>query len=96
MTRYVLTVPYEFQRNGKTETRFRRVGAIFGKTSGPSSARRPRGRGRRPFSSRWPGPGKGRRPRRRPPCPARKFRAPSAPVEIATGKHLDSYRKAPR
>ena len=29
MNRYVLTVPYEFQRNGKTETRFRRVGAIF-------------------------------------------------------------------
>lgn len=29
MTRYILTVPYEFQRNGKTETRFRRVGAIF-------------------------------------------------------------------
>ena len=29
MNRYILTVPYEFQRNGKTETRFRRVGAIF-------------------------------------------------------------------
>ena len=29
MTRYVLTVPYAFQRNGKTETRFRRVGAVF-------------------------------------------------------------------
>jgi hypothetical protein len=29
MNRNVLTVPYEFQRNGKTETRFRRVGAIF-------------------------------------------------------------------
>ncbi|MBB5224509.1 phage terminase large subunit-like protein [Amaricoccus macauensis] len=29
MTRYVLTVPYTFERNGQTETRFRRVGAIF-------------------------------------------------------------------
>ena len=29
MTRYILTVPYEFQRNGRTETRFRRVGAVF-------------------------------------------------------------------
>ena len=29
MTRYVLTVPYTFERNGQTETRFRRVGGIF-------------------------------------------------------------------
>ena len=32
MTRYILTVPHEFKRNGKTETRFRRVGAVFENT----------------------------------------------------------------
>lgn len=32
MKRYNLTVPYTFQRNGQTETRFRRVGAVFENT----------------------------------------------------------------
>jgi len=46
----VLTVPCEFQRNGKTETRFRRGGAIF------ENARRATGR-LRPVDSRPPGRG---------------------------------------
>ena len=32
MTAYTLTVPYEFQKNGQTERRFRRVGAVFTNT----------------------------------------------------------------
>lgn len=32
MTTYTLTVPYEFTRNGETQRRFRRVGAVFENT----------------------------------------------------------------
>ena len=32
MTTYTLTVPYEYQKNGRTERRFRRVGAVFTNT----------------------------------------------------------------
>ena len=32
MTTYTLTVPYEFQKNGRTERRYRRVGAVFTNT----------------------------------------------------------------
>ena len=32
MTAYTLTVPYEFTKNGRTERRFRRVGAVFENT----------------------------------------------------------------
>ena len=32
MTTYTLTVPYEYQKNGSTERRFRRVGAVFENT----------------------------------------------------------------
>ena len=32
MTTYTLTVPYEYQKNGRTEKSFRRVGAVFTNT----------------------------------------------------------------
>ena len=31
-TTYTLNVPYEFTKNGRTERRYRRVGAVFGNT----------------------------------------------------------------
>ena len=32
MTTYTLNVPYEFTKNGRTERRYRRVGAVFENT----------------------------------------------------------------